>query len=83
MVNPSKRPFCKNAPTIIYVDIPSSITPVSHNSQIIVPILSVHHESGQSTNSRSAKVREEEECDVISEVENKSLTFLINMILTI
>ena len=42
MVNPCKRRFNKNAPAILYVDIPSSLAPVPHNPQLIVPIPPVH-----------------------------------------
>ena len=37
MVDPTKRRTSKNAPQIVYPDIPSSIAPVPHCSELLVP----------------------------------------------
>ena len=38
MVDPSKRRTGKNASAIVYPSIPSSIAPVPHSDQLLVPI---------------------------------------------
>ena len=71
MVNPCKRRFGKNAPAILYVDIPSSLAPVPHNPQLIVPIPPVH-QYDRSTKTESDKDEDEdEEYNITSEAKNK------------
>ena len=73
MVNPCKRRFRKNAPAILYEDIPPSLAPVPHNPQLIVPIPPVH-QCDRSTKTESDK-DEDEEYNITSEAKNKKHYF--------
>jgi len=53
MVDPTKRRSGKNAERIVYVDIPSSIAPVPHCSELIVPSPPMNKHSYMSNKSES------------------------------
>ena len=74
MVDPSKRRSGKNAPSVVYPDLPSSIAPVPHCSDLPVPSPPVREQllSSEESTSMSEEEVEEEDPDYKGGAEDRN-----------